>query len=71
MAQEMHRQWGRQQIKLQEARRLLDEYAVGVDTLDQTVEQAQRQTDEKFFRAALPLYTDQPLNKGIAPGHAP
>jgi hypothetical protein len=71
MAQEMHRQRGLQQVKVQEALRLLDEYAVAWDTLATRVEQAQRQTDEKFYRAALPLHTDHPLNKGIAPGPAP
>ena len=46
-------------------------YAGEFAEIERCLQLAQAQTDEKWFRAAIPLNSDEPLDQGIAPGPLP
>lgn len=71
MAQQVGRRRDQQRAQLDQALALIHTYAAAWPLIAERMQRAQAQADMKFYRAARPLHSDLPLDRGVAPRELP
>ncbi|MDX1413696.1 MAG: DNA double-strand break repair nuclease NurA [Candidatus Promineifilaceae bacterium] len=71
MAEELGQRQGWQEIRLEQLLQALNENATAWAEISEKIERVISITDEKYYRAAVPLHHSRPLNQGIPPTDPP